>query len=135
MAKNPVNNPPWGQTPAVIENPITAGQTVEKAQMSPFAEPSVPDNPFLKPAPQEPEAPREPHKAPEGTPSWNDFVAFILDFGNVLRCAEYPNPRGDVVDTQWAGIPVDDGPRARVRHKTHGWVEWKDAARGTRHER
>jgi hypothetical protein len=109
-------------------------QPPEQAHQSPFAEPEVPENPFLTPPEPEPDEPVELHKAPEGTPSWNDFVAFVLDFGNVLRDVEYPSPKADCVDTCWAGVPVSDGPRARVRHKKAGWVDWEDAIKGTRHE-
>jgi hypothetical protein len=111
-------------------------QPPEQAQVdaNPF-HPEVPiDNPFLTPpAPDQPEPP-EPHEAPKGTPSWNTFVGFILEYGNMLVRSEYPTPKGPVVDTMWAGIPVDDGPAARVRHKVAGWVDWQTAIKGTHFE-
>lgn len=106
-------------------------QAIPKMSDNPFAEKQVTDNPFLAPPPPEaPEAPKL-HEADESTPAWNTFVAFILAFGNVISRAEYPTPKGEVVDTIWQGVPVVDGAKARVKHKSGGWVDWANAVKGT----
>jgi len=138
--------PPWGTVSQTISDPMTklplpggnpmdvTHQPPEQAQVDNPFHPTVPDNPFLTPpAPDQPEPP-QPHAPPKGTPAWNTFVGFILEYGNKLVSAEYPTPRGEVVDTMWAGIPVKDGARARVRHKTAGWVNWETAILGTHFE-
>lgn len=126
---------PASDTPAWLQNPADPiKQSPEKAQMSPFSEPEPVDNPFLAPPPAEaPEAPKL-HEPDEDTPQWGTFVNFILRYGDVIISGEYPTPRGECVDTIWRGVPVVDGPRARVRHKHAGWVNWETAVKGTKFE-
>lgn len=114
---------PWAKPPIIPADP-PASVPIE----NPFGSPKASANPFKAPPPvvieeTEPEA----RTIPEDTPSWGDFVRFITLHGNQLIMAEYPLPKGDVVETMWAGIPVRDGDSARLRHKVAGWVDWETA--------
>jgi hypothetical protein len=94
-------------------------------------------NPFTTPPPEPPPpAPPELFERIDTTPMWNDFVKFIMKYGNHIISAEYPNPPKShhnlaltYVDTLWQGVPVANGPRARIRHKLEGWVDWEDCIR------
>lgn len=94
-------------------------------------------NPFTTPPPEPaPPPPPELFDKSNDTPVWNDFVKFILKYGDHIMSAEYPNPPKShhdlpmtYVDTVWKGVPVANGPRARIRHQTDGWVDWEDCVR------
>lgn len=92
-----------------------------------FTEPPKPKSVFNREKPvatkeQEPEI----VEVPEGTPSWGEFANFICKFGDMISRAEYPNPKGEVVETIWQGVPIKNGPAARIMHKREGWVAWAD---------
>jgi hypothetical protein len=124
MPNAPKFNPVAAQTPNA---PVPA------SKLSPF-KPPVDTNPFTK-QPDPPPPPPEPEvfEAPPETPIWSQFVSFICRYGDRITQAEYPNPPKShpeydktYVDTIWRGIPVSNGPEARIKHIEAGWVDWAD---------
>lgn len=89
-------------------------------------------NPFIQPPPPPPPKPEElDYTKPEGTPTWSNFVQFILKHGDKINKARYPGPMGEVVDTIWQGVPVVNHASAQLHHKDYGWITWNDSQKGT----
>jgi hypothetical protein len=67
--------------------------------------------------------PREGSHEGEAIPAWIDFVAHITKHGDKIIQARYPNPRAEVVDTIWRGVPIFDSETVEYRYLSGGWIE------------
>jgi hypothetical protein len=129
---------------------------IEGKSSNPFKPPEPnQSNPFAKRVIREAEPNQIAWMVPEGTPTWNEFVKFVMEHGDHIRRVRYPNPprnavmiaemnrmdrirqvRGEaqvisarpvaVIDTVWKGVPVFDESRCMIEHEKYGWAEWSD---------
>ena len=126
----PKFNPITAQTPepsGIPPSPLELGQVPGQGR-SPFDLPTD-QSPFAPPTKRMPIAEPEPlYEKHEGTPTWREFVNFIMRYGERIQQAEYPNPPNPptTVDTMWKGVPVKNGPDARIKHTNGSWIEWAD---------
>jgi hypothetical protein len=141
--------------PQVASSAQRETKMIEGKSSNPFKPPEPnQSNPFAKRVIREAEPNQIAWMVPEGTPTWNEFVKFVMEHGDHIRRVRYPNPprnavmiaemnrmdavnhaRGQyvvdarpvaVIDTVWKGVPVFDAGQCMIEHDKYGWASWED---------